>query len=124
MTEAFQLSKVDPDIELQKDQPANCIFISPDGNHCILEIAEDHIAFNFPDGRPLLEARNDGTVCVKGEPIPVHNDAIYEGFRLWLEQALGHILHLRQEDTHTDTRIQTLQATLKAQRLAIVPDET
>ena len=126
MTEAIQLPEHVNDqlIELADDQPKNCVFISPDGNHCLLEIAEDHISFNFPDGRPLIEARNDGTVRIKGEPIPTHNKAIYEGFQLWLEQALGQILHIHQDVAPVDERIQSLQKKLTNPPLAAVPDET
>lgn len=112
-------------LPLTRHPEKNSFQIAVDGSHAILHVSEDVVRLNFPDGRPLIEAHVDGKIRIRGEDAPVRNQAIYEGFQLWLEQSLTHLLHLREHQValSRDQRTAMLRNELMGQqKLAVVCD--
>jgi hypothetical protein len=64
----------------------NTIRFAPKEGAVLLELAEDRVVLNQPDGKPLIEAHSDGTVIVRGEEVASNAD-VYFGFTSWLKEA-------------------------------------
>jgi hypothetical protein len=66
-------------------EPSYDYLISPGvEGKAMLEISDERLLFNDPDGRPFIEARKDGKVLIRGEEAPVYNGDIYNAFVDWI----------------------------------------
>jgi hypothetical protein len=54
----------------------------------LLELSDEHVQFNDPSGKPLLEARADGSVFVRGQEMERQVDPIYDSFTEWMKKTI------------------------------------